>query len=272
MIRFWSERHLGGADLDAEVAAGDHHRVAPRSRIASSAATASAFSIFAITRACEPAPRSACASAATSAARADERERDVVDAERERERRGRRGPSRVSDGIGQRHAGRLTPLCGSTDAADDDRRSSARPRSTSLDAEPDEAVVDEDLVARAASTDAEDGRAHRAGRPRRAASSPAITTVSPLDELDGAVEVADAELRPLQVGDQRERPAGRAPAASRTSARSRACSSCVPCEKLSRAPSMPASTSAASVAGVADAGPIVATIFVRRGARSRRAR
>src|SRR3954469_2395588 len=44
----------------------------------------------------------------------------------------------------------------------------------------------------------------------------------------------------------------------------RAMSSCEPCEKLRRALSIPASASARSVSWLSDAGPIVATIFVRR--------
>src|SRR4051794_13847138 len=44
----------------------------------------------------------------------------------------------------------------------------------------------------------------------------------------------------------------------------RAMSSCEPCEKLRRALSIPASASARSVSRASDAGPIVATIFVRR--------
>src|SRR5580692_952644 len=42
-----------------------------------------------------------------------------------------------------------------------------------------------------------------------------------------------------------------------------ACSSYVPCEKLMRATSSPASISARSTSGLAEAGPIVHTIFVR---------
>ena len=41
------------------------------------------------------------------------------------------------------------------------------------------------------------------------------------------------------------------------------CSSCVPCEKLSRKTSTPASINSCKTRGSLDAGPIVATIFVR---------
>src|SRR3954447_26683756 len=54
------------------------------------------------------------------------------------------------------------------------------------------------------------------------------------------------------------------PAASRTSRAVSACSSALPWEKFSRATSIPASTMRASTSGSRDAGPMVATIFVRR--------
>ena len=54
------------------------------------------------------------------------------------------------------------------------------------------------------------------------------------------------------------------PAASRTSCAVSACSSALPCEKFRRATSIPASTMRTSTSGSREAGPIVATIFVRR--------
>src|SRR5215472_9752527 len=51
----------------------------------------------------------------------------------------------------------------------------------------------------------------------------------------------------------------------RISARTAACSSCVPCAKFSRNTLTPASMSWRKPAGLRDAGPIVATIFVRTG-------
>ena len=54
------------------------------------------------------------------------------------------------------------------------------------------------------------------------------------------------------------------PAASRTSVAVSACVSCDPWLKFSRATSMPASTIRTSTSGSREAGPIVATIFVRR--------
>src|SRR5438552_1169243 len=46
------------------------------------------------------------------------------------------------------------------------------------------------------------------------------------------------------------------------------CSSCVPCEKFRRNTSTPASINWRRTVGERDAGPIVATIFVRLGGRS----
>ena len=54
------------------------------------------------------------------------------------------------------------------------------------------------------------------------------------------------------------------PAAWRTSDAVSACSSAVPWEKFRRATSIPASTMRTSTSGSRDAGPMVATIFVRR--------
>ena len=53
-------------------------------------------------------------------------------------------------------------------------------------------------------------------------------------------------------------------AASRTRCAVSACSSALPWEKFSRATSMPASTMRTSTSGSREAGPMVATIFVRR--------
>ena len=57
-------------------------------------------------------------------------------------------------------------------------------------------------------------------------------------------------------------------AAARTRAMRAACSACEPCERLMRATFMPARIIASSVSGASQAGPIVATILVRRGAAS----
>ncbi len=52
---------------------------------------------------------------------------------------------------------------------------------------------------------------------------------------------------------------------SRTTCIRCAWSSCVPCEKFSRAASIPARASSSTISCEDEAGPSVATIFVRRG-------
>ena len=130
-------------------------------------------------------------------------------------------------------------------AADDDRASRAAALDA-LDAQPHVAVVDEYVVPGWSTVPSTAGLTGRS--PSRTASSPAMTTVSPFARARRGRELADAELRPLQVGDQRDRPAASA-SASRTSRARSAWSSCVPCEMLSRAPSMPASISSAITSG-----------------------
>ena len=63
----------------------------------------------------------------------------------------------MSDGIGSGTPGRLTPLCDLIDAADDDGAARAAALDA-LDAKPDEAVVDEDVV-----PGLEHGAEHRRG-------------------------------------------------------------------------------------------------------------
>ena len=76
-----------------------------------------------------------------------------------------------------------------------------------LDAEPDEPVVDEHVVP-GLEHRPEHGRAHGqvVGLRRVLAGDHDRVAVR---ELEIGVEIADAELRPLQVGDQRDRPPGR---------------------------------------------------------------
>ena len=114
-------------------------------RMSSSTATASAFSIFAITCAVEPDASISVFSACTS------------EAERTNESATKSQPSssanwrssmsfRVSDGIGSGMPGRLTPLCEMT-VPPTSTSQSARPRSTVADPQPHRAVVDQDVEA-----------------------------------------------------------------------------------------------------------------------------
>ena len=133
--------------------------------------------------------------------RAHERERDEVDAETERElevvevllreRRDR-----------HRHAGQVDALVRLHLAADDDPTAGA-PLLDLLHGEPDEAVVDQDVVARPQHL-ADHGR-----RDRQLAVQPMLLAddddLLVLQQDARLVELADAELRALEVGDQRER-------------------------------------------------------------------
>ena len=97
-----------------------------------------------------------------------------------------------------------------------------------------------------------------ASRSTSTSCSPGLSSAMP------SLERADAQLGPGQVLEDRHLAAGRAPTASRTRSAFSACSSRSPWEKFSRATSRPASTIRASVSGSREAGPMVATIFVRR--------
>ena len=111
----------------------------------------------------------------------------------------------VSDGIGTGTPGRLTPLCDFTSPPTTTRQR-ARPCSTSCDGEPHEAVVDQDVVARPEHL-ADHGRRDRqlAVGGRLLADDDHLLV---LQQDARRRQVADPELRALQVGDQRERLAG----------------------------------------------------------------
>ena len=204
--------------------------------ISSSSSTASAFSIFAITRAVRAGLLDPTPELADVVGGAHEGERDEVDAELERERevvevlrRQRRDR--------QRHAGKVHALVRADGAADDDGADGARALDP-LDAQPHVAVVDQHVVAGLEHL-ADRRRAHRqvdAGRVAVRADHDLVAAREherlAADRRRGASALA---------GRRSARAACRARAAPRgRAARSRACSSCVPCEKFSRAASMPA--------------------------------
>ena len=83
---------------------------------------------------------------------------------------------------------------------------------------------------------------------------------------DPVAQRADAQLRARQVLQDRHRPPGAVGRVAHALAVS-ACSSALPCAKFSRATSIPASIIATSISGSREAGPMVATILVRRMAR-----
>src|SRR4051794_25702302 len=90
------------------------------------------------------------------------------------------------------------------------------------------------------------------------------TTLSPT--LSSTVPSTSGPMRSFGPGRSCRSATGRParPAASRTSCAVSACCSCDPWLKLSRATSMPASIILTSVSALFEAGPIVATILVRR--------
>src|SRR6185503_6869479 len=100
--------------------------------------------------------------------------------------------------------------------------------------------------------------------PSLAASSAATTTSSPRSSVTGSASSPILTFGPWRsaitaIG----RPTSSA--TSRTWPAHLAWSSCVPCEKFSRATFMPARASSRTLSREDDAGPSVATIFVRRG-------
>ena len=92
------------------------------------------------------------------------------------------------------------------------------------------------------------------------------TNVTSSPGLSSAIPSLSAPMRSLGPGRSCRtatwRPAR--PAASRTASAVPACSSAVPWEKFRRATSIPASTMRTSTSGSREAGPMVATILVRR--------
>ena len=200
----------------------------------------------------------ACRSRTSAAARTNESAtKSTPEAERElevveillRQRRDRHRDTGQVDALVRLHL-----------AADDD----AAARAAVLDLlhrEPDEAVVDQDVVA---------GTQHLAdhrGRDRQLAVGGRLLAdddhLLVLQQDARRRQVADPELRALQVGDQRER----LPALLLHLAHDLHALGVIlvfPCERLRRIASTPASTSARTCSWVDETGPMVATIFVLR--------
>ena len=109
MIRFCSSGTVAGADLDAEVAAGDHHRVGLVEDVVERVDRLGLLDLRD-----HAARRAGCRDELPQLAdvvgRADERERDVVDPELERELEVVAGPSPSATGSAAATPGRLTPL------------------------------------------------------------------------------------------------------------------------------------------------------------------
>ena len=253
------DRHLLDRQLDPEVAARDHHAVGGADDLLG-ASTACGFSILAISGS-----RVCSRTVLDVLGRAHERQRDQVDADRLAE------AQHVEVLLGHRlqaagRAGDVQALARGDRAADLDRRL-------------DLAVADADAARPAAGSRRRPGRSRRRGRPPRPAraqltdirrSSP--SSVEPhisTSRSPGLSSTMSSRARrsaaSARAGPGGSRPGGRrGSAAARTRSAFSACSSRLPCEKFSRATSIPASTIRTSVSGSRDAGPMVATILVRR--------
>ena len=257
------QRHERDPDLDAEVAACDHHRVGLLEDLVQRVDGLRLLDLGDHVRV-RAGLLDQRAQVAHVGGRAHERERDEVDAQLERELQVVHVLAR-DRGNRDRDAGQVDALVRGDDAALDHRAA----RATGLDAvdtQAHEPVVDQHVVARLQHL-ADHGRADRqlavraSRRPdRRRSSSPRRREIgssrSPIRSFGPWRSAISAIGRPTSRSVSRTR-----------RAHSR-CWSCVPCERFSRAPSTPARTSAESASGVEQAGPIVATILVRRGGAS----
>ena len=196
------QRHLGRTDLDAEVAARDHDRV----RLAEDVVEhRDRFRLLDLRDHVRGRARGLDQRLQRLhvGGRADKGERDEVDAELERE-------LEIVDvlarerGDRQRHAWQVDPLVRGDGAADEHLAACAATVDRG-DAEPHGAVVDQH-VETGLEHGAEDGR-----RDRQVVAAGGILAgdrqLFAALEHDRLRELADAELRALEVGDQRDRPA-----------------------------------------------------------------
>ena len=211
------------------------------SRISSSASTASAFSIFAITCACEPACSISARRSRTSAA------------ERTNESATKSTPSssassrssmslRVIEGIGTGTPGRFTPLCEVT----------TPPSTTAQRARPDRTLSTRSRTSPSSISTSWPGWSTSLITAGLIGSSPFVepsagptTTDSPRRNVTGSSRSPMRSLGPCRSAI---RAIGRpsSPSISRTSRAHSRCWSCVPCERFSRAPSTPARTRSSS--------------------------
>ena len=229
-------------------------------RISSRFSTASAFSILAITLALDPARSIRSRRSRTSAGeRTNERATKSTSSSSATSRSAT--SFGVSDGIGSGTPGRLTPLCDLTGPPTTTVQI-ARPEST----RPTRRRTSPSSIRMSwpGSSTSPITAGLTVRSPGWAFSSGETTTSAPLARITGSASSPIRSFGPCRSAISASgRPA--AACASRTRRARSACVSGVPCEKLRRAPSIPASTRAASISGVEVAGPIVATILVRRG-------
>src|SRR5438105_8953110 len=258
MIRFWTSGTRAGPistprSPRATITASDSERMS------SSTSTASDFSIFAITWACEP----ACSiSARRSRTSAGERTKESATKSTPSSRANWRSALslRVMDGIGSGTPGRLTPLC-ELIRPPTTTSHCARPRltlPTRRRTSPSSISTSWPGFSTSPITAGAIGNS-----PSEAESSAHTVTLSPVCSTTGS---ASSPMRSFGPWRSAISATGR-PATASTSRTTRArfaWSSCAPCERLSRTASTPAATSALSLSRESDDGPRVATIFVRR--------
>ena len=259
MMRFWRSG-TSAAPISTPRSPRATMTASVSARIASSASTASDFSILAITCACAPAAVISSRRSRTSAA---ERTNDRATKSTPRSRAKSRSSMsfRVSEGIGTGTPGTLTPLCVSTmPPATTMQR--ARPRST-LSTRNRTSPSSIRISCPACRTSQTAVGLTGSSSPL-ATSCAATTTWSPRSSVTGS---GSSPIRTFGPWRSAMTAIGRPISASisRTSLVPSACPSCVPWEKLRRAAFIPASASASRVSRDEDTGPIVATIFVRRG-------
>src|SRR5579884_51296 len=228
-------------------------------RTSSSTSIASAFSIFAITCACEPACSSSARRSRTSAG---ERTKESATKSTPVSRAQSRSATslRVSDGIGIGTPGRFTPLCELTRPPTTTAQR-ARPRSTSSTrrrTRPSSMRTSWPGSSTSPITAGATGSS-----PSVAASSAQTVTSSPVRRTTGSSSSPMRSFGPCRSAISATGWPTSA-AISRTSQARCECSSWVPCERLKRTASTPAPTSARSRSGESVDGPSVATIFVRR--------
>ena len=194
------QRHERGTDLDAEVAARDHHRVGLGEHVVEDVHGLRLLDLRDHVRV-RARLRDQRAQVADVRRRADEGERDEV-------RPGLDGPVEVGDVLARergnryRHAGEVHALVRADEPADDHRARRATPLDV-VDTQPHEPVVDQHLV-----SGLEHVPDHRR-RDRELAVGCSLLGADP--DLVASVEdnrllqLADAELRALQVRDERDR-------------------------------------------------------------------
>src|SRR5437899_2534362 len=221
--------------------------------------TASDFSIFAITCACEPACVSSARRPRTSAG--ERMKESATKSTPVSTAQSRSATSlRVSEGIGTGTPGRFTPLCELTSPPTTTAHVARPPLTSSTRSRTSPSSINTSWPGSSTSPIT----AGAIGSSPSVAASSAQTLIwSPLWRTTGSCNSPMRSFGPCRSAMSAiGRPTSAA--ISRTSQARWECPSCVPCERLKRTASTPASISARRRSRDSDAGPSVATILVRR--------